>query len=368
MDVSVVIPLFNGEEHVRETLDSVLAQTLSPREIVVVDDGSTDASPTIVEEYSDVQLLINPADGANAARNHGFRHTSTGAVAFLDHDDLWHPQHLRHLSDVLSDRPDSPAAFAGKATFYDNETPQYSLASSDVKQYDPWEDFPKNTLGEPALALIRREALRSADGWSSEYEGCSDYHLWLKLAVQGPLMVSGSVTAGHRIHGNSYGDNLRRREVKQYYARHINASEDALDRRRENGLSVKNYESLLEAHRATKQILQFLLGEDCKLAAAAHQIDENLSQASQESTIQMWDILRWYCGPHIEEVGIHRFAARVLELVDRWTDTDSRFRNLLRDWAFKRSPAGELIRRYPWSTSCWSHLIHRGYQKMGVRI
>ncbi|MCS3700200.1 glycosyltransferase involved in cell wall biosynthesis [Salinibacter ruber] len=368
MDVSVVIPLFNGEEYVRETLDSVLAQTLAPREIMVVDDGSTDASPTIAEEYPEVQLLTNPGDGSNAARNYGFHHTSADAVAFLDQDDLWHPQHLQHLSEALSDRPDSPAAFAGKATFYDDETPQYSLASPDVRQYDPWEDFPKNTLGEPVLALIRSEALRSADGWSSEYEGCSDYHLWLKLALQGPLVVSEGVTAGHRIHGNSYGDKLRKRKVTQYYERRIRASEDVLDRRRENGLSVENYESLLEAHRATKQILQFLLGEDCKLTVAAHQIDENLSQASQESTIQMWDVLRWYSGPHIEEVGIHRFAARVLELVDRWPDTDSRFRNLLRDWAFKRSPARELIRRYPWGTSCWSHLVRRGYQKMGARI
>ena len=359
MDVSVVIPLFNGEEHVRETLDSVLAQTLSPREIVVVDDGSRDASPTIVEKYPEVQLLTNPADGANAARNHGFRRTSAGAVAFLDHDDLWHPQHLQHLSEVLSDQPDSPAAFVGKATFYGDETPQYSLASPDVKQYDPWEGFPKNTLGEPVLALIWTEALRSADGWSSEYEGCSDYHLWLKLALQGPLVLSESVTAGHRIHGNSYGDILRRRKVIQYYARHIGASEDALKRRCKRGMNVESLKPLLEVHRSSKQLLQFLLGEDCGILAAAHQIDENLSQASQETVSQMWDVLRWYSGPHIQEVGIHRFAKRVLDLVDRWRNTDSRFRSLLRDWAFKRTPARDLIRRYPWRKSCWNQLVHR---------
>ncbi len=364
MDVSVIIPLFNGEEYVGETVDSVLAQTLSPSEIVVVDDGSTDASPIIVEEYPGVQLLTNSGKGANAARNHGFRHTSADAVAFLDQDDLWHPQHLQHLSEVLSDRPDSPAAFAGKATFYDDETPQYSLASPDVKRYDPWEDFPKNTLGEPALALIRSEALRSADGWSSEYEGCSDYHLWLKLALQGPLVVSERVTAGHRIYGNSYGDTLRRRKATQYYTRRVNASEDALDRRRERGLNIQSFRPLLEAHEASKQLLPFLLGESCRVLGAARQIDDSLSRAPHGSAVQMWDILQWYCEPHMENVGIRRFAKRVLDLVDRWPDTDSKFRNLLRDWAFKRSPAGDLVKRYPWKRSCWNHLVHRGYQKV----
>jgi glycosyltransferase involved in cell wall biosynthesis len=364
MKIAVVIPLYNGEPWIRQTLDAVASQTLSPREIVVVDDGSTDASPRIVEEYPEVQLLMNPGAGANAARNHGFRHTSAGAVAFLDHDDLWHPQHLRRLSEALSDRPDSPAAFSGKTTFYNDETPQYSLVSSDMKQQDPWEDFPKNTLGEPALALIRSRALNSVRGWCSKYDGCADYHMWLKLALQGPLMLSESVTAGHRVHGNSYGDNLRRDKAMAYFDRYVRASRDALEQRRASGLSVEQYKPLMEALSASKEILEFLLDVDCGIEDAARQFDESLLRKPRKSLIQIWHVLRWYAGLHKAEKGIHHFAARVLDLVDRWPNTDSRFRNLLRDWAFKRTPARELIRRYTWCPSCWSHLMRRGYHRM----
>lgn len=364
MNVSVVIPLFNGEKWVQEALDSVLDQTLCPNEILVVDDGSTDASRSIVKEFSNVHLLQNLGSGPNAARNHGLRNTDADAVAFLDQDDLWHPEHLQRLSGLLQEYPNSPAAFAQKTTFYDSAPPQYSTERSGAKQYDPWKDFPKNTLGEPALALIRRSALLSAGGWSPKYEGCSDYHMWLKLVLQGPLVVSESVTAGHRIHGNSYGDNLRRRRATDYYTRRLKASEDAIERRREKGLNIEKYIPILEAHRASKQLLHFLLGQDCKVIGAAEQIDEGLSRKPYKSLVNTWDVLRWYAGQHMEEIAAHHFAARVLDLVDRWPNSDSRFRNLLREWALKRTPARDLIRRHPLSPSCWNHLVRRGYHKL----
>jgi hypothetical protein len=71
MTVAVVIPLYNGEQHIRESLDSVCAQTCHPDEIVVVDDGSTDASTCIVEEYAEVRLLENPGNGPNALETTG---------------------------------------------------------------------------------------------------------------------------------------------------------------------------------------------------------------------------------------------------------------------------------------------------------
>ena len=165
MDVAVIIPLFNGKEWIGEMLNTVRAQSRSPSEIVVVDDESTDSSRCIVGEYSDMRLFENPGDGPNAARNHGFRKTGADVVAFLDQDDLWHPEHLQRVARVLREAQSSPVAFARKTTIHGGETPEYPVEEIGATRHDPWEDFPANRLGEPFLALIRRSARsRLADG------------------------------------------------------------------------------------------------------------------------------------------------------------------------------------------------------------
>lgn len=93
--VSCIVPVYNGERYLGETLDSIVAQTHRPIEIIVVDDGSTDRSAAVAEECSaGVRLLRQRNAGPAAARNHGVREAVGSLVAFLDADDLWHPEKL----------------------------------------------------------------------------------------------------------------------------------------------------------------------------------------------------------------------------------------------------------------------------------
>ena len=99
--VSVIIPVYNGERFVAEAIQSVLAQTLLPAEIVVVDDGSTDSTPQIVADLvasSPVPIcyVYQANQGPAAARNHGLEIAKGGIIAFLDADDLWSPDKLQH--------------------------------------------------------------------------------------------------------------------------------------------------------------------------------------------------------------------------------------------------------------------------------
>lgn len=106
MDFSVVIPLFNKGPHVAATVRSALAQTLAPREVLVVDDGSTDDGPEQVGVIADprVKLLFRspPGPGGYAARNHGVRHARGEWVAFLDADDIWLPHHLADMAEAVA--------------------------------------------------------------------------------------------------------------------------------------------------------------------------------------------------------------------------------------------------------------------------
>jgi glycosyltransferase involved in cell wall biosynthesis len=102
--VSVVIPAFNAERFIRDAVESVLGQTYPAHECIVVDDGSTDATPQIVESYDDVRLIRQPNLGVSAARNRGAGAATGNVLAFLDADDVCMPERLRHQVRELAER------------------------------------------------------------------------------------------------------------------------------------------------------------------------------------------------------------------------------------------------------------------------
>ena len=99
--VSVIIPVYNGDHHLAEALESVLAQTYRPIEIIVVDDGSTDNSANIARSYKEVRYIYQPNQGVAVARNTGISQACGEFIAFLDQDDLWTPNKLSIQIDYL---------------------------------------------------------------------------------------------------------------------------------------------------------------------------------------------------------------------------------------------------------------------------
>jgi glycosyltransferase involved in cell wall biosynthesis len=105
--ISCIVPTYNMERYIEEALDSILAQTYRPFEIIVIDDGSTDSTKVRVEKYgTQVRYYWTPNSGPSAARNVGLRETRGEMVAFLDSDDLWHPQKLERQMARFAARPE----------------------------------------------------------------------------------------------------------------------------------------------------------------------------------------------------------------------------------------------------------------------
>ena len=93
--ISCIVPVYNGERFLSQTLDSVLGQTYRPLEVLLSDDGSTDGTPQIAARYSKrIRYLTHANTGPGAARNRGLRLARGDFVALLDADDLWHPEKL----------------------------------------------------------------------------------------------------------------------------------------------------------------------------------------------------------------------------------------------------------------------------------
>ena len=98
--ISVIVPVYNSSKYLKECLDSILNQTLTDIEVICVDDGSTDESPLILEEYasrdSRLQILKQENKGAGAARNLGMTIAKGKYLSFLDSDDFFSPDMLKH--------------------------------------------------------------------------------------------------------------------------------------------------------------------------------------------------------------------------------------------------------------------------------
>jgi glycosyltransferase involved in cell wall biosynthesis len=111
--ISVVIPAYNAERYLAQALESVVRQTHTEIEIVVVDDGSTDRSADVARSYPDsrVRVVEQPNGGPAAARNHGVRLARGELLAFLDADDLWEPRKLELQLEALQAHPAPAMAF-----------------------------------------------------------------------------------------------------------------------------------------------------------------------------------------------------------------------------------------------------------------
>ena len=100
---SVIIPLFNKENEIKSTLESVLSQTFQDFEVIVIDDGSTDNGKKIVEDFnnSKIKLISTRNNGVSKARNIGIEEAKGALIAFLEADDFWFENHLQLLSELF---------------------------------------------------------------------------------------------------------------------------------------------------------------------------------------------------------------------------------------------------------------------------
>ena len=123
--VSVIIPVYNAERYLRAAIESVLTQTVLPFEIIVVDDGSTDASGTVARRFvPNVRVVTQPNEGPAAARNCGVSLARGDYLAFLDADDLWVDNKLQRQLHALTTNPALAMVFGQVEQFYSSELSQ----------------------------------------------------------------------------------------------------------------------------------------------------------------------------------------------------------------------------------------------------
>lgn len=163
--VSAVIPCFNAAAYIADTIDSVLRQSATVDEIIVVDDESTDGSGEIAAARSDrVRVIRQSNRGECGARNTGTLAAEGDVIAFLDADDLWHPRKIERQLQYLAAHPDVGAVTTGITTFRIDPAEELERAinkDSDLQSLTPLRLLTVPWISQSAIA-IRREVARAA--------------------------------------------------------------------------------------------------------------------------------------------------------------------------------------------------------------
>jgi glycosyltransferase involved in cell wall biosynthesis len=190
---SVVIPLFNKAPYLQRALDSIYAQAFPPREIIVVNDGSTDGGERIAKAQSDPRLIVidQPNRGVSAARNAGIKVATQPFIAFLDADDRWMPGYLVHMKDVIEAHPGASMYGAGYRTFEHGRcTGDFRVRASAPGLVDFFHEWSRGHLLHMCTTVVPKAVLQAVGGFGEHVAYGDDYFLWAKLALNGPVVLS----------------------------------------------------------------------------------------------------------------------------------------------------------------------------------
>jgi len=217
--VSVIIPLFNKEQFIEQTLQSVLYQSYKNLECIIVDDGSTDNGPQITQRFIDQnhlswKLVSQQNAGQTKARNHGIRLSSGDYLAFLDSDDLWAPTKIQSQVDAMMKNPRCVLVLSAYAIFGGRKSrPRVVRHKSSKRMNSRWLDMRGFGGGLESLGLVRRRTIDEIGMFDEGLSTSSGLDLSLRLAQRGEIVLLKQIGLYYRIsdgqwHGNS--DALKR--------------------------------------------------------------------------------------------------------------------------------------------------------------
>lgn len=215
--VSVILPVRDGARWLREAVDSVLAQTLSDLELLVIDDGSADATPAILDEIRarDPRVIVvrQNREGLVAALNRGLAQARAPLIARLDADDVALPGRLARQCDELRAHPEL-VLLGGWAEIIDEH------GAARGRQMRPNPQGLRETLAKKSpfihpTVMFRTDAARRVGGYRAAFEAGEDYDFWLRLADSGEIAILPELLIRYREHGGSV---TRTRELRQIYS------------------------------------------------------------------------------------------------------------------------------------------------------
>lgn len=207
--ISVIIPNYNNAHYLASAIQSVLHQTFTDYEIIVVDDGSTDNSKEVVAAFGDkVRYIWQENKGLAGARNTGIHAARGELIGLLDADDEWLPNYLENMI-LLSRRFPDAAVYYCSAQAMDTEgkaLPQVFGGPARQPESLYYTLLRANFL-IPSTILMRRHVILDAGLFDQSLRSCEDWDLWLRILPSHPIVGTNECLVRYRIHGSSLSAN-----------------------------------------------------------------------------------------------------------------------------------------------------------------
>ena len=224
--VSICVPSYNGEKWIREAIDSALAQTYKPLEIVIVDDASTDNTLEIIQSYRDprIRIEVNKKNlGPTNNKNRCIKLAKGSLIKFLSQDDALYPSCVEKMAklfkfyqqiglvfaprDVLLENPIDPTAIAWKKRYGKLHTRFQYLSEVNngrelLKNWSAY-DFKGNWIGEPSSVMVRKACLERIGMFNTRLRQCADYELWIRMMYFYDIGFINETLSAYRVHSSS---------------------------------------------------------------------------------------------------------------------------------------------------------------------
>lgn len=198
---SIVIPVYNKENHIKATLESVLNQSFKDFEVIIVNDGSSDNSENIIRQINDecIRLYTIENHGVSFARNYGISKAKANFIALLDADDIWYPNHLENLKHLIENFPNCGLyCTAYETSYYDKKIVKGKFLGIGVSFYGIVPDYFAsslvNSIAWSSAVVIPKTILEKHGCFNTIIRSGQDTELWIRIAVKEDVAFSSKIS------------------------------------------------------------------------------------------------------------------------------------------------------------------------------
>ena len=210
--ISVIIPSYKAENYITETVNAVLAQSYSPIEIIVIDDGSPCNQAKVIQEldrlHENVKYIYQENAGVSAARNHGLKISKGDYIAFLDADDVWLPENLMLKFQKLQGNEFGLAHSAASYIDADSKPLPGIMEGEEGWLLENMLDWKGTAVPGPSSILVKREVLEKVGGFDVSLSTSADLDFFIRVSAHYKIGKIPSITWKYRIHGNNMQKNI----------------------------------------------------------------------------------------------------------------------------------------------------------------